>query len=431
MIGQNFKMLHTAKFNKNEKKVIFFASMGGFLEFYDFAIFCFNAIYFAQKFFPVTRVSAFFNIFIIFAIGYLMKPLGIFIYQKYCYRISLKYVLNLSIFFMLIGFIIIATTPTYQTIGIYAGIILLISRVLFGISCGIEAQSIIKYVSINLDRSRRKFAINGVLLGTELGLLIGLLLNKILVYYLNDHYLESWGWKIPFLVGAVFSLMGLVLRSQINTVSTQRRYFHNVNIFTMFYRYRNSILAYSGTIGILGVLLTNGIIFMPIYLHKSLNLDYTLIGNIIFNGAIIGILCAIIVGYISRFINPILLLKICFISVIIASIISYRLFARGNYIDIAVYLLVIHYSVFANLITKVIEYNSFPSYLRLTNILIVTHIGFIFFGGINPLIITVILNFTNSIFLAPCIYIIIMAIIGFFSLNNLIKKSNKNYSHPS
>lgn len=426
MISQNLRALRNAKFHHNEKLVMFFASLGGFLEFYDFAVFCFYAIYFAPRIFPISRISAIFEMFVIFAIGYAMKPLGILIYQKLGYRFSLKSLLNISVLLMTVGFFGIACVPSYANAGIYAGLIVLICRIIQGLACGIEIQSMIKYVSINLCKSRRRFAINGVLLGMEVGLLFGILLNKLLVYYLDDNSLEVWGWRIPFFISGVLSLISFAVRGKVGNFKVkQRKYFHKVNIFTMFSRYKVSILAYSGIVGIMAALLVNGIIFMPVYLHNSLNLSYNKIGDILFNAAIIAIGCSILIGYVARVIDPVILLKICFASVIVASIISYSLFARGEHIALAVYILVIHYSLFGNLIPRAIAFDFFPSYLRLTNISIVTHIGFIFFGGINPLITTIIITFTHSMFVAPCIYIVFMAIVGFISLQILIVRYGK------
>ena len=424
LILQSIKSIIEAKFTFKEQAAIAMASVGGFIELYDFAVYCFYAMYFSHRVFPMTRVSPIIYVFGIFTIGVLMKPVGIYLYQKIGRKFSLKYSLNLSMFFITIGFLLLACLPTYKYIGVYSGVILIFARMLQGIACGVEVQGMIQFVLINLARSKKKFAISGYLLGMELGLLFGILLNKLLVMFLNDIRMEVWGWRIPFFIGSFVSIIFFILRGKIGKFKVrQSSYYHKINILTMFTRYKKFILLYVGLIGILTTLLVNGIIFMPIYLHDFLNMNYDCIGSLIFNAAIFGLCIAYVLVLITKVMNPITVLKLAIFSVIPVTIISYMLFAFERNMSLGVYLLISYYSIFGMLIPKILDFEFFPSYLRLTNISIVLHIGMIFIGGITPLITSILITFTNSVFLAPCIYTTIMAIISLICLQSLLKIS--------
>ena len=397
--------------------MILLSSLGVFLELYDFSIFGFYALYFAEKIFPIVKSSALIYTFSIFALGYCMKPLGIYIFQKIYFKISLSKILICSIFIMALCFLTMATIPTYDSIGVWSGIIMLFSRLLQGVAGGIEMQCIIKFISGNITSVKRRFAINGIWLGVGLGIFLGVLLNRLLIQYLNDFELENWGWRIPFYLGSILSLLCCTLRINSRNSKVESNIFRNkITVFTIFKRYKWQILTISGIISITASLLVSSIIFMPIYLHSALNLDYLTISNILFKATIISLSVSFIAGLFVKIISPCLFLYLCYFAVIPASVLSYSLLASGEHLNIAVYILATFYSLFAKLIPIAIPKNIFPAHFRLTSSSIATHIGFIFMGSIHPLIISLLLTFSHSIFIAPCLYIITVACMGIICL---------------
>ena len=384
-----------------------------FLEFYDFSIFGFYALYFAPKIFPYVNISAYVDIFSIFALGYCMKPFGILIFQKLSLRLPLRRILNISIVIMAISFLSIATVPIYDSIGIWSGVIILCARLLQGIASGIEMQCIIKYLSSTLTMSKRNMATSAILLAISLGIFLGVMLNRGLIQYFNDFQLEDWGWRIPFYLGAILSLLSCIIRISSKKSEITPKYLqHKVNIFTIFIKYKKRILLIAGMVGINATLLMSGIIFMPIYLHSTLNLNYFTISNILFKATILSVIASLITHYLSKIINPTFLIKLTYLGIIITIIYCYHCFATGKNMSMAVYQIAILYSTVSRLTPLAIPKDIFPSYLRLTCVSTATHIGFMLFGVTYPLSLALILSLSHSVFIAPCIYIIMVTCIS-------------------
>lgn len=195
-------------------RAIFGGSIGNLIEWYDWYTYAAFAIYFAPSFFPQSNDTVqLLNTAAIFAVGFLMRPIGGWVLGRYADRRGRKAALTLSVTLMCLGSLIIAVTPTYATIGLAAPALLLIARLLQGFSVGGEYGTSATYMSEIATRGRRGFY-SGVLYVTLImGQLLALAVLMVLQFvFLDAHELESWGWRIPFATGAVAALAGLYLR---------------------------------------------------------------------------------------------------------------------------------------------------------------------------------------------------------------------------
>ena len=199
-------------------KSIFIGSMGNLVEWYDFYAYTAFALYFAPKFFPQSDpVVQQLNAAVLFAATFLMRPFGGwlfgFIADKYGRRLSL----TLSVVFMCFGSLIIAVTPTYETIGIAAPIVLAIARIIEGLSLGGEYGASATYLSEIADPQHRGFYSSFqyvTLIGGQLTAIIVLLLLQNV--FLTPEELKSWGWRIPFVIGAMLAIFTAVMRRGMN-----------------------------------------------------------------------------------------------------------------------------------------------------------------------------------------------------------------------
>ncbi len=199
-------------------KSIFIGSMGNLVEWYDFYAYTAFALYFAPKFFPQSDpVVQQLNAAVLFAATFLMRPFGGwlfgFIADKYGRRLSL----TLSVVFMCFGSLIIAVTPTYQTIGIAAPIVLAIARIIEGLSLGGEYGASATYLSEIADPQHRGFYSSFqyvTLIGGQLTAIIVLLFLQNV--FLTPEELKSWGWRIPFVIGAMLAIFTAVMRRGMN-----------------------------------------------------------------------------------------------------------------------------------------------------------------------------------------------------------------------
>lgn len=202
-------------------RAIFGGSVGNLIEWYDWYTYAAFAIYFAPSFFPKGDSTVqLLNTAAIFAVGFLMRPIGGWVLGRYADRHGRKAALTLSVTLMCLGSLIIAVTPTYQTIGAAAPALLLIARLLQGFSVGGEYGTSATYMSEIATKGSRGFY-SGILYVTLImGQLLALAVLMVLQFFVLDaHQLESWGWRIPFIIGAVAALAALYLRR--NLVETE------------------------------------------------------------------------------------------------------------------------------------------------------------------------------------------------------------------
>ena len=206
------------KISSQRLKAIFGGSIGNLVEWYDWYAYSAFAIYFSSSFFPQGNVTVqLLNTAGIFALGFLMRPLGGYIFGRIADRIGRKQSMTLSVLLMSLGSLLIAFTPTYQTIGVLAPILLLTARLLQGLSVGGEYGVSATYLSEMATKNRRGFysSFQYVTLigGQLLALSIQLFLQKVL---LTDSELHEWGWRIPFVFGAILSIVALYLRKNLH-----------------------------------------------------------------------------------------------------------------------------------------------------------------------------------------------------------------------
>lgn len=199
-------------------KAIVGGSIGNLVEWYDWYAYAAFAIYFSNSFFPDSDLNAqLMNTAGIFAVGFLMRPIGGWLFGSIADKIGRKKAMTLSVLLMSFGSLLIALTPTYETIGILAPILLLIARLLQGLSVGGEYGVSATYLSEMATEDRRGFYSSFqyvTLIGGQLiALGIQLILQKLL---LTEAQLEDWGWRIPFIIGAALSIIALYLRANLH-----------------------------------------------------------------------------------------------------------------------------------------------------------------------------------------------------------------------
>lgn len=189
-------------------------SIGNLVEWYDWYVYSAFSLYFAKAFFPHGDLTAqLLNTAAVFAVGFLMRPLGGWLLGRYADRNGRRAALMLSIYLMGAGSLIIALTPGYAQIGIAAPALLLLARLLQGLSVGGEYDSSATYLSEMAGARHRGFYSSfqyvTLVAGQLLALAVLLLLQRVL---LSPQQLEDWGWRIGFVIGAGTALVALYLR---------------------------------------------------------------------------------------------------------------------------------------------------------------------------------------------------------------------------
>jgi len=201
------------KATSQQLKSIFSGSVGNLVEWYDWYVYAAFSLYFAKAFFPQGDLTAqLLNTAAVFAIGFLMRPIGGWLMGVYADRKGRKAALLLSVLLMCFGSLIVALTPGYATLGVAAPALLVVARLLQGLSVGGEYGTSATYLSEMAGKERRGFFASFQYVTLISGQLLALGVLILLQNVLSTEQLESWGWRIPFLIGAACAVAALWLR---------------------------------------------------------------------------------------------------------------------------------------------------------------------------------------------------------------------------
>jgi MHS family proline/betaine transporter-like MFS transporter len=199
------------------RKAVTGASIGNAVEWFDFAIYGFLATYIAANFFPSgDETAALLNTFAIFAAAFFMRPLGGFVFGPLGDRIGRQKVLALVILLMSAATLAIGLLPTYATIGVAAPLLLLLLRCLQGFSAGGEYGGGAVYLAEYAPDRHRGLTVTFIAWSGVLGFLLGSITVTALQALLPAAAMESYGWRIPFLIAAPLGLVGLYIRLRLD-----------------------------------------------------------------------------------------------------------------------------------------------------------------------------------------------------------------------
>lgn len=201
----------------NSKRVIVAASLGNALEMFDFTVFSFFSGIIGRQFFPVDNASGQLMLALAtFGVGFLARPLGGVLIGGYADRRGRKAALALTIGLMTLGTGLIATAPPYATLGIGAPLLVVIGRLLQGLSAGGEFGASTTYLMESGSVSGRGYMVSWQSISQGASILLGSLFGAVLTALIPHAALEAWGWRIPFAFGLLIGPVGLYIRRNLD-----------------------------------------------------------------------------------------------------------------------------------------------------------------------------------------------------------------------
>jgi MHS family alpha-ketoglutarate permease-like MFS transporter len=194
-------------------KAIVGGSAGNLVEWYDWYAYAAFTLYFAPHFFPSgNRTAELMSAAAVFAVGFLMRPIGAWLMGVYADRHGRKSGLALSVTLMCAGSMLIAVTPGYERIGIAAPALLVVARLMQGLSVGGEYGASATYLSEMAGRGRRGFYSSFQYVTLIGGQLLAVAVLLLLQAVMSEAALDAWGWRIPFAIGGVLALVVFWIR---------------------------------------------------------------------------------------------------------------------------------------------------------------------------------------------------------------------------
>lgn len=218
-----------SSFKKRTRDMVV-ANFGNVLEWYDWNIYTIFAPYFAVQFFNHDDpTSALLSTLAVFAVGFVARPVGGYIFGAYADKVGRKQSLVVAMMITAGGSLIIGLSPTFDSIGIMASVILVAARLIQGLAHGGEMGTAVTYLVERAPQKRRAFFGSSswfsVVLGTMLATLTGLIINRLL----EEDQVSAWGWRIPFILGGILGLYALWLRRGLNETEA---FEHNKDVNT-------------------------------------------------------------------------------------------------------------------------------------------------------------------------------------------------------
>lgn len=195
------------------RKTLLAGAIGNAIEFYDFIVYAYLAGYFAAQFFPThDPVAALLASYGAFATGMIMRPVGGIVFGNIGDRIGRKAALQISVLLIAIPTLLIGLMPTYAVIGLWAPVLLIILRMLQGLSVGGEYSSSIVFLIEHAPQNRRGFVGGFSPMGAFGGLLLGTVVSFLCTTALGKAVMADWGWRVPFIASIFLTGIGVAAR---------------------------------------------------------------------------------------------------------------------------------------------------------------------------------------------------------------------------
>jgi MFS family permease len=400
----------------SEMRTLALASVGGALEFYDFVIFVFFTSVIGKLFFAASlpdwvRQAQTFGI---FAAGYLARPIGGIVMAHFGDTDGRKRMFTLSVLLMAIPTLCIGLLPTYQTIGVWAPLLLLLMRVVQGAAIGGEAPGAWVFVAEHANGGRVGFAVGLLTGGLSFGILLGSLMATGLNRFFSQSQIIAGAWRIPFLIGGVFGFIAMWLRRWLKetpvfeAMRTRAELSRSVPLATVLRSYRRAVTVSILSTWMLTAAIVVVILMTPVLIPKLFGIvpAQVQMANLVATAALC--VSAVVFGAatdrygIRRVSIPALLL-------LAAS--SYALY-RGAQISPSSLLPLYALAGFAaggSVLTPLMMVRAFPAPIRFSGVSFSYNVAYALFGGLTPLLVSWLAHLDRT---GPAYYVAAVTLVG-------------------
>lgn len=419
------ELMISDKLTSRLKKYIIASVIGNGLEWYDFIIFGYFAPIFSKQFFPAeSTLASLINIFIVFAVGFISRPVGAYFFGKLADQHGRKQALIFSVLLMGLSTSLMGVLPTYDAIGIQAPLLLTFLRILQGISLGGEFTSSLTFIIEHSPPSKRGFVGSWLYSGGFFGSMLGTAVATITTLLTTAEQLQSWGWRIPFILGFAVTFLGYYLRNKMEETpqflelkklkAISKNPVRNVlkeNLYEIFL--------------VIGILLPNTVwcyllfVFLPNYLTQIMQWSFTL--SLIINFIPLG-LVLILLPFGGALSDKYGRKKVIFSGMAISTCLAplaFQALAQENLMQLIILQVLIAIALSLSYApTAALMVEVFPTRWRNSGMAIAYNITTGVFGGLTPLILTAMISFSEGM-IWPMVWVMCTGLVGIASLSQL------------
>ncbi|GAA5469521.1 proline/betaine transporter [Staphylococcus aureus] len=412
---------------KKAKKTVVATGIGNAMEWFDFGVYAYTTAYIGANFFSPVESADIRQMltFAALAIAFLLRPIGGVVFGIIGDKYGRKVVLTSTIILMAFSTLTIGLLPSYDQIGLWAPILLLLARVLQGFSTGGEYAGAMTYVAESSPDKRRNSLGSGLEIGTLSGYIAASIMIAVLTFFLTDEQMASFGWRIPFLLGLFLGLFGLYLRRKLeespvfeNDVATQPER-DNINFLQIIRFYYKDIFVCFVAVVFFNV--TNYMVtaYLPTYLEQVIKLDATTTSVLITCVMAIMIPLALMFGKLADKIGEKKVFLIGTGGLTLFSIIAFMLLHLQSFVVIVIGIFILGFFLSTYEATMPGSLPTmFYSHIRYRTLSVTFNISVSIFGGTTPLVATWLVTKTGDP-LAPAYYLTAISVIGFLVITFL------------
>ncbi|MCM2428229.1 glycine betaine/L-proline transporter ProP [Streptomyces sp. RKAG337] len=411
------------------KRAVKAASLGNAMEWFDFGIYSYLAVTIGHVFFPsgsdtVQLLSSFAT----FAVAFLVRPIGGMVFGPMGDKVGRKKVLALTMIMMAVGTFAIGLIPSYAAIGFWSPVLLILFRLVQGFSTGGEYGGASTFIAEYAPDKRRGYFGSFLEFGTLAGYIGAAGLVTILTTVLDDGSMQSWGWRIPFLVAGPIGLIGLYLRLKLEETPAFQKLGNDTarasdaangvettakgdlaKIFTNYWPTLILCIALVGAYNITDYMLLS---YMPTYLTDELHYNETH-GLLILLAVMVFLMLVINqVGRLSDHFGRKPLLMTGMLGFLVLTAPAFLLVKQGSLPAVAAGMLMLGLSLVCLLGTMSAALPAlFPTQVRYGSLSVGYNLSASLFGGTTPLVITGLISLTGSDMM-PAYYSMAAALVG-------------------
>lgn len=414
-------------------RAILAASLGNLLEWYDFSVYALFAIYIAANFFPSGKPgAALVKAFLVFGLGFVIRPLGAILVGIYGDRAGRKAALTATILIMACGTLILAAAPSYSMVGFWAPWILLAGRLLQGFSAGGEIGSAAAFLVEHAPPARRGLYAAWLQASMGMSNILGALVAFSITASLPQSEIVRWGWRVPFFMGLAIVPLGVYLRRTLEETPMFRAQapHHRVAVRPLAGLFRDhgpALLAGLGISILWAVTVYVLLIYMPVYLQKAFGFSAaqafggSLIENLVFVCGCFGF------GALADRIGHARVQKYGAVALMVCVLPLFWWLDRAR--SVAVLMLVlascgIMAASFTGVAPSVLS-ALFPTRVRATGVSLVYNAAFTIFGGFAPALLTWLATSSLGSIIAPA-WCVALAAIPALAANRLWLATRSN-----